>query len=91
MPERALPDLADSHVCQRRGYISRQVGWDSVLALSRVLTVGLAERVLRTVTLICGVVVVVVVECCFTSTETVVLLGTGAQDGHLDFHTAPEL
>ena len=91
VPERALPDLADSHVCQRRGYISRQVGWDSVLALSRVLTVGLAERVLRTVKLICGVVVVVVVECCFTSTETVGLLGTGAQDSHLDFHTAPEL
>ena len=31
------------------------------------------------------------VECCFTSTETVGLLGTGAQDGHLDFYTAPEL
>ena len=31
------------------------------------------------------------VECCPTSTETVGLLGTGAQDGHLDFHTAPEL
>ena len=31
------------------------------------------------------------VECCFTSTETVGLLGTGAQDGHLDFHRAPEL
>jgi len=30
------------------------------------------------------------VECCFTSTETVGLLGTGAQDGHLDFLTAPE-
>ena len=31
------------------------------------------------------------VECCFTSTETVGLLGTRAQDVHLDFHTAPEL
>ena len=31
------------------------------------------------------------VECCFTSTETVGLLGTGAQDVHFDFHTAPEL
>ena len=31
------------------------------------------------------------VECCFTSTETVGLLGTGAQGGHLDFHTPPEL
>ena len=31
------------------------------------------------------------VECCFTSTETVGLLRTGAHDGHLDFHTAPEL
>ena len=31
------------------------------------------------------------VECCFTSTETVGLLGTGAQDVHLDFHTAPDL
>ena len=24
-------------------------------------------------------------------TETIDLLGTGAQDGHFDFHTAPEL
>ena len=31
------------------------------------------------------------VECCFSSTETLGLLGTGAQDGRLDFHTAPEL
>ena len=31
------------------------------------------------------------VECCFTHAETVGLLGTGAQDGHLDFHTVPEL
>ena len=31
------------------------------------------------------------VECCLTSTETVGLLGTGAQDGHLDFHTVSEL
>ena len=30
-------------------------------------------------------------ECCFSSTETIGLLGTGAQDVHLDFHTAPEL
>ena len=30
-------------------------------------------------------------KCRFTSTETVGLLGTGAQDVHLDFHTAPEL
>ena len=28
-------------------------------------------------------------KCCFTSTETVGLLGTEAQDVHLDFHTAP--
>ena len=27
-------------------------------------------------------------KCYFTSTETVGLLGTGAQDVHLDFHTA---
>ena len=33
------------------------------------------------------------VQCCFTSTETVqtIHLGRGAQDGHLDFHTVPEL
>ena len=31
------------------------------------------------------------VECGFTSTETVDLSGTGAKDGHLDFHTAPGL
>ena len=30
-------------------------------------------------------------KCCFTSTETVGLSGTGAEDVHLDFHTAPEL
>jgi len=30
-------------------------------------------------------------KCCFTSTETVGLLGAGAQDVHLDFHTPPEL
>ena len=30
-------------------------------------------------------------KCCFTSTETEGLLGTGAQDVHLHFHTAPEL
>ena len=30
------------------------------------------------------------VQCCFTFTETEGLLGTGAQDVHLDFHTAPE-
>ena len=29
-------------------------------------------------------------KCCFTSTETVGLLGTGAEDVHLGFHTAPE-
>ena len=28
-------------------------------------------------------------KCCFTSTETVGLSGTGAEDVHLDFHTAP--
>ena len=32
-----------------------------------------------------------VVECYFKSTETVGLLGMGAQDGHPDFHTAPEV
>ena len=30
-------------------------------------------------------------KCCFTSTETVGLLGTGAQDVHLDFHRALKL
>ena len=35
--------------------------------------------------------VLLLLKRCFTSTETVGLLGTGAQDGHLDFHTASEL
>ena len=35
--------------------------------------------------------VVQMAERCFTSTETVGLLGSGAQDGHLAFHTSPEL
>ena len=30
-------------------------------------------------------------KCCFTSTETVGLLGTAAQDVQLDFDTAPDL
>ena len=34
---------------------------------------------------------IMMVKCCFTSTETVGLYGMGAQDGHLDFHTASEL
>ena len=29
--------------------------------------------------------------CTEICTETIGLLGTGAQDGHFDFHTAPEL
>ena len=33
----------------------------------------------------------VLLKRCFTFTETVGLLGTGAQDRHLDYHTAPEL
>ena len=35
--------------------------------------------------------VINMVQYCFTSTETIGSLGRGAQDGHLDFHTAPEL
>ena len=31
------------------------------------------------------------VECRFRSTETVGIIRAGVQDGHLDFHTAPEL
>ena len=33
---------------------------------------------------------VLMLKCCFTSTETVGLLGTGARDGHRHFNTAPE-
>ena len=36
-------------------------------------------------------VMIMKLKCRFASTETVGLLGTAAQDGHLDFHTAPEL
>ena len=33
------------------------------------------------------------VQCCFTSTETIrtIIRDGGTQDGHLNFHTAPEL
>ena len=31
--------------------------------------------------------VLLLLKCCFTSTETAGLLGTGAQHAHLDFHT----
>ena len=34
---------------------------------------------------------VLLLKCCFTSTETGGLLGTGAQNVHLDFHTPPQL
>ena len=30
--------------------------------------------------------ILMTMKCCFTSTETVGLLGTGTQDVHLDFH-----
>ena len=39
---------------------------------------------------ILGLSLLLLLKFCFTSTETVGLLGTGALDGHLDFHTAPE-
>ena len=39
----------------------------------------------------CNIATMFILFTCFTSTETVGLLGTEAQDGHLDFHTAPEL
>ena len=40
---------------------------------------------------LCGRRLLLLLKCCITSTETVGLLGTGAQDVHLDFHTDPEL
>ena len=55
---------------------------DAVEASVEAPVLGLAHRILHGDHM---------VECCFASTETVGLLGTGAQDGHLDFHTAPEL
>ena len=39
-----------------------------------------------------NVMMMMMMKCCFTSIETVgLLLGTGAQDSHLAFHTTPEL
>ena len=35
--------------------------------------------------------VMLLLKCCFTSTETVSVLESGAQDIHRHFHTAPEL
>ena len=40
---------------------------------------------------LCGETRFVVVEVLLYVHRNVGLLGTGAQDGHLDFHTAPEL
>ena len=48
-------------------------------------------QLLSSVSLLPNPGMVELVECCFTSTKTVDVLGTGAQDGHLDFHRAPEL
>ena len=39
----------------------------------------------------CWLLLLLLLKFCFTSTETVGLLGTGAQDVHLDFHIAPEV
>ena len=67
------------------------------LNLLQVPTAGLSDSVFvtlfRTVVERARVILVVawLVECCFTSREPVGLLGTGAQDDHLNFHTAPEL
>ena len=61
------------------GLFGEWVGWFFHLAVFAVGCVCKGEPVFY------------LVECCFTSTETEGLLGTGAQDVHLDFHTAPEL
>ena len=49
------------------------------------------DRVGHSVVKLSTVLGVPLVECCFMPTETIGLLGTGAQDVHLDFHTDPEL
>ena len=45
----------------------------------------------RTVTPFTSLFDLPLLKCCFTSTETVGLLGTGARDVHLDCHTATKL
>ena len=62
----------------RRVEMGREAGRLSVEVLPRTATSTLTKLLSS------------VLECCFTSTKTVDLLGTGAQDVHLDFHTAPE-
>ena len=52
---------------------------------------GVAARRLHDWVLLLLLLLLLLLKCCFTSTETVGLLGTGAQDVHLDFLTAPEL
>ena len=49
------------------------------------------DKIVSTRHLILMLLLLLLLKCCFTSTETVGLLGTGAQDVYLDFHTAPEL
>ena len=44
-----------------------------------------APEVDRKARLIVSQELLLLLKCCFTSTETVGLLGTGAQDDHLDF------
>ena len=58
--------------------------WDNVTAVVRLYSEDFYLKSLDNTLLL-------LLECCFTSTETVGLLGTGAQGGHLDFHTAPEV
>ena len=57
----------------------------------RVREVTRAIRDVQSVPVVLMMHVLLLLKCCFTSTETVGLLETRAQDGHLDFHTATEL
>ena len=77
--------------------VTRDIPEDCCLEVSKVTTASnslsshLLEKEIWVYTCIHTWLVGRLAECCFTSTETVGLLGTEAQDGHLNFHTAPEL
>ena len=93
-PKRSDPQRPKSETAShRQNNHVKEVGTPPVRSdsCSSQIGVSAAVRSKVTKTVIVRQLLRIWLECCFTSTETVGLLGTGAQDGHLDFHTPPEL
>ena len=78
-------------MCLRKAGISSNSRRQLIHLVETVIFVILCTQLALRVLINQNVVLNIWLKHCFTSTETVGLLGMGAQDSHLDFHPAPEL